>query len=1756
MEAIVRERRPLRALFKSLKETIEGNLNQPTVDKKLVNVNFGILADTFEKLARVDEKVVTFMRENPVKPEEEDREMLGQIDYKTQLELLRVKVEELNPPPSVTTEPVAESTSGAAEGKQSMQLPAVQIPKFGGADKDWMGFWAQFRKIHENKKLDESDKFVYLVQSLVPGTDPYKKIVSLHNSKENYEDAIKILQAKYGDEEKLRMSYVEAVLDILLTPSNEKPTQKDTFLALDSYRRALKTLKYREADPDIFAYPMFMACFNKTLLKEWKKDPLYRHDGKKDDPPRSKLDLFMDFVGVEMDIDDSVNDMEKFARKTIDRRRSSSDRRDSCSDRLESSSSWREGSTEWRPNATKKKVTQKPHVPTLLNFHAAHQEKAFCIFCRKNNHDSKVCKIAAKMTMPEKLLAARFARRCFQCLGTHFATNCRAKLKCKKCDGCHLEIMCGGKRPMEQPEAAEPPVKRVRFQEEGKSITHNMNSQVCSSEVILQTARVRLQCGEKWKEVRAFLDPGAHRSYILKSTVTELSLEAKSVERSAHSLFGGFVTKTVSHLIYDVDIRSTNGEFQMKTALRDQFKICNDITNGVKQRQLVMLELTKLGISLSDMDDEDPIEVLIGADYYGRLLEGQVEQLECGLTAIKTKLGWVLSGESNSSWNIHRNYLNMQVSDAVIAQLWSLETIGINDPIEAVTVAEREKAMKLDFFKKMTRLENGRYCVRLPWKTGHPPLHSNKVVAIKRLETTITKLKKQGLLEQYDKLLRDWMKEGFIELVPEKTTVGHYIPHRAVVKPESETTPVRPVFDASCKRGKMVSLNDCLEKGPNLLQLIPDVMLRFREKKVGFVSDVRKAFQMIEVAEEDRDAMRFFWCKDGKIEDLQEFRHVRVMFGATSSPFILAAVLEHHLSNLPENEKKIGKQLLESFYVDNCVSSVDTMAEYVDFREHATEVLKRIQMDLRMWFSSGEDFSDHQRLPVLGMLWDRKEDTLSLKLEEIVVPAVITKRIILSALQKIYDTIGFACPVLIPMKLLLQKAWLAKIKWDVEIPQEDSETFRRWCQELESLRRVRVPRVITGGERDRSKWSLHTFVDASALAYAAVVFLRAARDDGTYVQLVAAKARISPLKKTTIPRLELMACLIGARLAASVKRALTMEEVKTIYWSDSSTAVAWIQRMEPWGTFVGNRVKEIRLLTRPDMWRHVPGKLNPADLPSRGCTPKQLEESSWWNGPKFLLLDAEEWPGADELAESNEEEIFSERSSSKDTQPKVTQNFMILDGLRRQHSVYTQFRIMAWVKRFMHNATNNGERITGCLTREEILGGELQIWHGVQVEHFGEYYKNRLKGLEVFQDEQGIIRLKTRLTNLNDHHDFKFPIVLPPEAPIVKQLIFESHRNYCHAGVGFLLTKLREKYWILHGRKAIRGVTSKCYRCRIFAAKAFITPTAPLPLDRVKDAEPFQTTGVDLAGPLILRNKKKIWFIIFTCAVYRAVHLAVIENLSTTAFIKELKKFAEKYRRPEIIYCDNGTNFRGAENLFRKLDWDRIEKEEGVGPIRFKKIPPLSAWWGGWWERLIGTVKGLLKRTVGNESLNQRELSIILKDITDVMNQRPLTYVSEDPGDLEPLTPEHFIHPLGKVAFPENDYLEADKLRIRLKYLRTLRQELRNRFRREYLAQLISRNPKKAGRALKVGEMVLVGSDGKRRLEWPLGKVVEIFPGNDGICRVAKVRTTKGEFIRTVQRLYPLELDIDQPEVNEITEVASRTRSGRVTKPPVRYVSS
>ncbi|XP_059047181.1 uncharacterized protein LOC131842620 [Achroia grisella] len=1196
--------------------------------------------------------------------------------------------------------------------------------------------------------------------------------------------------------------------------------------------------------------------------------------------------------------------------------------------------------------------------------------------------------------------AKRFSKKknsCLICLITgHHAKKCRKYPKYVICEKRHYPIMCVELQ------------KSTKKSEDEKSMLKQSTKQ---STVLLQTVKLHLFHEDQVVTVRALLDSGAQRFFIRSDVIDKLKIVPTGNEHLRHNLFGGVC-------------KSLDNKYKLQIEALEQKTICDNLPK-VKPG-ILLSQLQAKGINITDCVDEvTEISLLIGSDVLGSLYTGRSEHVSDNLVVIETKFGWVIQGPTSGMYSI---FTSVHACSFDIDDLWKLESIGIKDEAQVKSIRKREEEVENFFRESIVRNDEDRYEIKLPWNDTADLLSPNYNLALKRLHSTTNKLNKLGLLTAYDEVFGEWLDSNIIEeVVDDNPQIGHYLPHQVVVKDSSLTTRIRPVFDASAITKEGVCLNACLEKGSNLIELIPKLLIQFRKGAIGITADIKKAF-LQSIHPDDRKFLKFLWWNNPGSADrkLKVFRHRRVVFGVTTSPYLLSATILYHLEKY---ECEMASLLKNSFYVDNCIVSVNNEVEMEKFIIEALNIMNE------------------------GVTWNSQTDELYCKVPFLKqIDKKLTKRVLLSMAQSIFDPIGFLCPTTLIPKLLIQKCWERTMDWDKELTLELEKSAKEWLQQVSSIEKCRIPRRLSKCNLSDCNNTIHTFSDASQYAYSGCVFLRSEYAGVVTVQLVLAKARVTPVKPITMPRLELIAALLATRLCTEAKYALQLN-CKEYYWTDSSIVLAWIRRGIGLNVFVHNRIKEITDRSHVDDWHHVPGELNPADLPSRGCNAENLFKSRWWEGPDWLKKSQELWPYCE--VPPDESEVNKE---IKKTCLTVQEVYRFTDRFLYFGKYSKIVRTVAWCLRFNKYDCNRQNKKD--ITAEEYEKAENRLLCLIQRETYGDIneVKTRLK-LDIFKDSKNIIRVKTRLTLSGDTEDFVTPMLLPGTNSIVKRLVHRSHVLGLHAGTQTLINILREEYWIVGIRKLAKTVVRECIICKRHNVKACTVPLAPLPADRVTCRVPFEVTGVDLAGPLYLKSGDKCWIVVFTCATYRALHLELCSSLSTEEFLLSLKRFIARRGRPRIIYSDNGTNFRGTNNILSTVNWDDVSSKISIQKISWHFIPPQAPWWGGWWERMVRTITEILRRVLGKAAL----------------------------------------------------------------YIEKINTDLQQRFRSEYLSLLVQKNTKNENN-LQPGDIVLIGSDDLKRVNWPLGLILEICLGVDNVGRVARVKTAKGERVRALQRLFPLEL--------------------------------
>ena len=1055
----------------------------------------------------------------------------------------------------------------------------------------------------------------------------------------------------------------------------------------------------------------------------------------------------------------------------------------------------------------------------------------------------------------------------------------------------------------------------------------------------------------------------------------------------------------------------------------------------------------------------------------------------------------------------------------------------------------------------------GRFVVSLPKQTSVEPLGESRSQAVRRLMYLEQSLKRKNQHQQFTAVMQEYLDLGHAEIVPNKDLMKpeaevFYLPLHVVHKESSTTTKVRAVFDASAKTESGVSLNDQLLIGPTVHPPLVDVLLRFRFKRIAVTTDVSKMYRAVELVESDRDLHRFVW-RPKPTDTVRDYRMTRVTFGVAASSFIANMCVKQNAMNLA---KEFPLAATESFYVDDGLTGADNVETAIKLQKELHQLFSRGGFLLHKWNSNDPAVLQHIKpelrdvrdthsiaevkgsTKTLGLQWETDADQFHVTISQIQPVKNITKRNLISDIARIFDVLGWFSPAVIKVKILFQRLWERKIDWDDPVPLSIQNTWEKWRCELPQLVEKTFPRCYYPKEVTIVSKQLHGFSDAFEEAYAAVVYLRMIDMEGNvHTSLVTSKTKVSPIKKLTIPRLELCGALLLSRLLNHVRGVFEMSVSHVHAWTDSTIV---LRRFK---TFVGNRVAAIVDVIPPGCWRHIAGSENPADCASRGLYPSELiNHPLWWNGPTWLKNVPSEWPEQPKLLFecSTPESAIEVCHVTTTLQVKpvliiAPDHYSIFERLRR---------IVAWSMRFIANCRCKRERhFTNYLTTSELYQAEAHIFSAIQAEQFSSVINllktnqpvprgNCLLPLSPFVDSSGLIRVggRQRLGHLSSSK--KHPIILHGNHPIVKLIIISEHKRLLHAGPTLVISSLGQKFHIIRIRTIARSIIRQCITCRRLSAK----PTPPilgqLPLERLTPGTVFERTGVDYAGPIYIKYGHvrkpvivKSYVSVFVSLSVKAIHLELVTDLTSDAFISCLRRFIARRGYPSLMWSDHGTNFVGAnreiKELIQHLNDQKTRKDISefctFNNIEWKFIPEHSPHFGGIWEAAVKSFKRHLRRIVGEVTLTFEEMYTVLTQIEACLNSRPLVSINNDSDGIEVLTPGHFLIGRPLMTLPDMAVSPQPLSLIRRWHLcQTVVKHFWKRWSLEYLITLQkSYKWTRPSRNISVGDVVILFEDGMVPTRWPLARIVKTHPGRDGVVRVVDVKTSKGLYRRPVHKI-------------------------------------
>ncbi len=1720
------------------------------------------------------------------------------------------------------------------EARSMRKVTDIQLPEFRGEYDQFHSWWKLFiESVDEVKNLTASEKYSFLVTRVKGAAASVFHGLSV--SEASYEAAKAALEKRYGN----TIAVIEQLMgDLEGLPTVKKREDIDNCIALhDKVRKVVRLLddlgEPRESY-DARARRNVLSALPFELKIEWQS-----------------MSENKSLIGLLKTLDDYISKLQQCGLKPKEVQPEPKGKQKS-------------------QDKTKETNKESSNVVTMTTS-AKPKRGDPCVMCGGTNHASFKCRTGSYDDRVKKA-----SGRCYVCLGEgHIAVNCTIKVPCYYCKKTgHCQALCRQEKKT-KPAKKESSTGSTAGATGGESSSlerkdHEAKSDESSSRkrltsLVVVTTRVNPMTGELLARAGIVLlptatviiigpyglrrrclclfDTGSQRSFISKALANELQLIELSKEDLTISSFGDMQVTSNQTSVRLIRIRGSYRdakEYYLPALERDEIVSLDSYTPTALGRQM-----TREGRILADdryrsnTTELLKVELLIGSDIYWQLVSSETRTDGRGLTAIDSRFGWLISGavdDRAAPTVVAVNTVTTDDPDELdniefdLSMFWSLEHVGIIEP------TYKEPEILAPFLAQIQMGRNGRFVTSLPKKTElFKRVPTYYKTTKQRLEQLLRRLRRdpKGMWEYHAQMMQ-YVTEGFVQVAnPDFKGIVTYLPHHPVIREDSVTTKIRPVFDGSAKGGGCPSLNDALECGPNLNPELLAVLMRFRQFPIVWIADITKAFLQIELTEEDAEAVRFLWVDDPSRMNARviEFRWNRVPFGLTCSPFILRAVLMNLVDRYEPERDDMRMNLLNQLYVDDWIAGANTTEEAKRIILEGINVLGGANMQFVKWLTNSEELrtlmpeqfidqgsvqigqsvgSTADPCKVLGMRWDTEKDEFYFDPSGVVKAlkesSSFTKRQTLSIQSRLFDPMGLLSPVVMSFKIILRAIAQRKpaIKWDEIVPEEITKRWVKLIKSLSALSDFRVPRCVAPAGLEGAQ--VHVFCDASVDGLGTVAYVRTA--DGQ-CNLLASRSRISPPGRTmTLPRLELIACEMGAQLADYIVQAQSYKDCEFHMWTDAMVALAWI-RGDPnrWDSLVRNRVLKIMKYTKIDMWRHVPGLENPADAVSRGLlASKLLDLEIWKHGPAWLAGEPLGWPATDYAGEEAAEQE-AERCAPVKVMAVQVKEPGLMARLGTAAERYDKLkRIVAWGRRswmpepglLPKNVRIEFEGKTVCLeplSAQEIRDAGRDIIQATQKEAFPEEYEMLKSGRKVSRQSRlaplrpswdvarEVIVVTGRLGDVMDHMNQEYLILLP-DHPVTDAIIREQHHRGGHLGWSTVLASIRTQFWPVRGRQQVKSLLRNCTTCAAVQSRRYASVPAHIPATRISEPmNPWEHAAVDLAGPYdVFLNAKdydaaaikreewydwwetlyssgkrgrkrqtaaerklqkrakaakekkiKVWIALFSCGSTRAVHIEVMEDLIPSSFQNALRRFmAVRNCHPKVMYSDNGGTFartsRQLETIFHDPKvYDYLANHQ----IEWKFSVSLAPWWNGWFERLIGVTKNTFNKIVGKRSLDLDSFRTLFHEVSKMVNDRPLTYVTND-GETTAITPAMLISGNRQEVRPD-----FDSERV-LNQSDVAELEGRDHVRRgrlafwwknwteQYLKELNNFGYERSGRLRcpKIGELVLVENEDKKRMYWKKGLVTKHYTNLKGEVHAVQVKVFEGLIDRALECLFPLEL--------------------------------
>ena len=1694
-------------------------------DTTNVESAFAKLSETFNKLCDVNSEILNSIEGSDQVKEIEDNECWFEKYYQKFIDCANdvSKFREIKTVKPSTSESKVDAVETAKITDlhkliDSINLPSVELKPFSGDPLEFQAFITLFDNLVDDKSIDDSAKLSRLLHYC--NGSAYAAIKNCVLNPNGYKLARGILTKRFGDKHLIAQKIINE-----LVSGKSVVNAKDLQMLSDNLKLVVSSLTNLDLLNEIDNQPAIKSIVDRCprfVKNEWRITALKHHENKGNYPG---INEFETFIAKQSNYaSDPVYGMNSnFARDS----------------RLTSSSSF------------VKPSYPKPRVNVGQNTHVS------CPHCN-GKHTLPNCSAFKALNAEERLGIARNHRLCFACLksSNHIAWKCFAQ-RCKTCDKRHHDLLHENFVSLSKPVSVQGAALDSTPLETKKNKNASAVSNACMVHSTISLPLIPVHVNNDLDKSYCLLDSGSSSSFISKRLFDKLKIPGESLKFSLTTPTGECDMNSIK---VDVEIKSLqNGKVERLSNV----VVLPKLTAKYPGVSIDVSEYPYLeGVHFDSIPDDTQADLIIGNDHAHLFIPLDVRRdvnNDKSLFAILRPLGWVLSGKIEETYSNHSMIIaNNIVLDTQIHDLWQIEHSSDN-----TTAFSRDEVNVLEFWDKNTKFDDGHFVVPIPWKQGFPNFPDNKFVAENRLSSLVSKLKKTDNFDKYNQNIEKLLNEGHAEPVPvgelnRKANDVWYIPHHGVTA-ESKPGKIRTVFDCAAKLYD-VSLNNSCYSGPDLVNSLIGILLRFRQHQFAFIGDVESMFLQVRVPKYDRDSLRFLWLNEntGRIDTYRMTSHLfGGCFCSSSSTFALRRV-----TNQFDLDPEVRDTILNSFYVDDLLKSCVTSQNANDLIVGTRNALALGGFNLRSFVVNdssmipsipAEDRTTNEKVLLqeslnraLGIHWLVSEDVFLYSGKRDDSDTVVTRRKMLSRVSSLFDPLGLVSPLTIKGRYLFQAATRLTSSWDEQLPDEISSEWNSWLADMKFLDELKFDRVLVPSSFHDSYISLHVFCDASEKSYGACAYIRCRNSEGKiYVNLISAKARVAPLKAISIPRLELSAAVEAVKLCDTIRRALEIRIDRAYFWTDSTIVLGYLQNTgRRFKTFVANRVACILNSSELNSWNHVKSEENPADILSRGSLVHNIPHA-WIKGPKFLSGDLSCF---DKCSEEISYPILDEHEIKLSVCNAVLTPSESIDTCNKLLHAYSSFyrlkKAVAWFNRFF--LFLRGKKFeTNVLDALELQAAENRLVKFAQICSFKQEIDQLQKSCKVNLSskliklnpilKEGILKVGGRLAQSHYSDEVKYPIVLDGKSRLAYLIAFDAHSG-AHVGIEWTMSLIRSRFWITGLRSLVKKVKQACFVCKKLYAAPPTQQMAELPEDRTKDkVRCFEVCGCDVFGPFFVKQGRvsvKRYGLIFSCLVVRAVHIELLCSLDAQSFVLAFMRFCARRSTPRKVYSDNGTNFVGGISDLRSC-WDKFDKQFVATSARRVNVEwifttPYASHHNGAWERMIRSARRILAtRIPSTVSLTDEMLHTIFCEVESFLNGRPLTKLSDDPVDLIALTPNHFLLQNDNPSLSWGAFSDNVKLRKGWKTVQTILAELWKRWLKSYLHNLQLRDKWHRERSnLKVGDLVLLQDNLSPRGMWPLGIVEEVFPGTDGLVRSVKVRTNAKIVVRPITKVILLETDL------------------------------